>query len=288
MSLVSLTEAHGFTTGIEVKGIVKSMEKGVDVWIDYLEDYKRVCNAKLTDGKGNMINIVFWEDDISKVRNNLEIYITDAKWDDAKKILYKTKIGKIIVLGFNPNLIKDDIINIKKRKKIISFKEYQKHVENSPDSTYLGMDRKEYLVITKAFAQIEKLASKFRNSGVSCAIKYLHNRITLSAEQICTILKIFNISVPCDRILRNSIPSKIKENKITRTKNSYKINVKESNSVSIHLETIVEEDINRPTSTELPNEISVSEVSSDSKFTPIMIENIKHCGNYGVYEDSEC
>ena len=283
MSLVSLTEAHGLTTGIEVEGIVKSMEKGREIWIDYLEDYRRVCNAKLTDGKGNMINIAFWGDDISKIRNNLKIHITDAKWNECKKILYKSKTGVIIVSGFNPNLIKEDIINIKKRKKIISFKEYQKHVENSPGSTYLGTDRKEYLVITKAFTQIEKLASKFRNSGVSCAIKYLHNKITLSAEQICTILKIFNISVPCDRILRNSIPSKIKENKITHTKNLYKITVKESDSDSIHLETIVEEDIQGPISTELPDEISIIEKSPDGNS-----HRFRHCRNYGVYEDSEC
>ncbi len=51
-------------------------------------------------------------------------------------------------------------------------------------------------------------------------------------------------------------------------------------SDSIRLETIIEEDTNGPTSTELPNEISVSEASSDDEFTPIMIEDIKHCGNY--------
>ena len=288
MSLNTFSEACYLERDIEVEGIVKSMERAGEVWIDYLQDYRRVCNAKLTDGKGNIINIVFWGDDISKVRNNLKIQITDAKWDDTKKVLYKTKIGSIIVLGFNPNSIEEDIINIKKRKKIISFKEYQKHVENSPDSMYLGTDKKEYLVITNAFTQIERFASKFRNSSVSCAIKYLHNKVTLSAEQICTILKIFNISVSCDRILRNSIPSKLKESKITHTKNPYKITVKKRDPDSINLETIVEVDINGPTNTELPNEISISEESPDSKFTPIMIENIKHCGNYGVYGNTEC
>ncbi len=286
MSLISIPEAYSLSTGIEVEGIVKSMEKGKWVWINYLQDYKRVCNAKLTDGKDNKINIAFWDDDILAVRNNLKIHITDAEWDDTKKVLYKTKFGSIIVLGFNPNLIKNDIINIKKRKKIISFKEYQKHVENSPDLMYLGKDKKEYLLITKAFTQIEKYASKFRNSGVSQAIKYLHNRITLSAEQIHTILKIFNISVPCDRILRNSIPSKLKENKIIHTKNSYKINIKKSDSDSIHLETIIAENVEGPRYTELPSEISVNEVSSDSKFTPIMIEDTKHCGNFDTYGDS--
>ncbi len=235
MSLISLSEAYSLSTGIEVEGIVKSMEKAGHMWIDYLQDYRLVCNAKLIDGKGNMINIVFWENDVLRVRNNLKIHITDAKWNDTKKVLYKTKLGSIIVLDFNPNLIKEDIINIKKRKKIISFKEYQKHVENSSGFTYLGTDRKKYLSIAKAFAQIEKLASKFRNSGVSSAIKYLHNEITLSAEQICTILKIFNISVSCDRILRNSIPSKIKENKIIHTAYSYKTTIKRNNSDSIRI-----------------------------------------------------
>ena len=286
MSIVTFSEACNLGSEIEIEGIVKSMSKPIWMWFDDIEDYRRICNAKLTDGKGNMINIAFWGDDISKVRNNLKIQITDAKWDNIKKILYKTKFGKIIILGFNPNLIQDDILNLKKRNKIISFKEYKKHVENSPGPTYLGTDRKKYLVITRAFAQIEKLASKFRNSGVSSAIKYLHNNITLSAEQICTILKIFNISVPCDRILKNSIPSKLKENKMICTQNSYKITVKKNDSDSIHLETTTE-DIQGPISTELPNEISVSEASPDDKFTPIMIENIKYCGNY-VDGDSKC
>lgn len=287
MSLVTFSEAHCLERGIEVEGLVKSMSKSV--WVELPGfDSELVCNAKLSDGRGDLIDIAFWGDDIFKVRNNLKIRITDAKWNAAKKSLYTTKLGSIIVLGFNPNLIKEDILNIKKRKKIISFKEYQKHVENSPGRIYLGKNKKEYLVIAKAFTRIEKFASKFRNSGVSSAIKYLHNTITLSAEQIHTILKIFDISVPCDRILRNSILSKLKENRIIHDKYSYKTTVKRNDSDSIHLETVIEEDIYGPTNTELPNEISISEESSDDEFTPIMIENIKHCGNYGVNGDSEC
>lgn len=285
MSLISFSKAYSLTQGIDVEGFVRSIEQGIESQKNYLQKPIHVCNAKLFDDNENMINICFWGDDINKVRNNLKIRITDAKWDETKKILHKTRFGKIIVYGFNPNLIKDDIINIKKRKKIISFKEYQKYIENSPGSTYLGTDKKEYLVITKAFAQIEKLASKFRNSGVSSAIKYLHNTITLSAEQIHTILKIFNISVPCDRILRNSIPSKIKVNKIIHTQRISEIITKNNISNSIHFETIVEEDTIGPTSIELPGEISVSEASPDDEFTPIMIEDIKHCGNY---DTSEC
>ena len=62
MSLVTFSEAYSLSTGIEVEGFVKSMEKGQEIWIDYLQDYRRVCNAKLTDGKGNIINIAFWGD----------------------------------------------------------------------------------------------------------------------------------------------------------------------------------------------------------------------------------
>ena len=285
MSLISLHEAHSLSTGIEVEGFVRSMEKCTDVWIDYSQEYKRVCNAKLTDGN-NMIHVAFWESDISKVRTNLKIRITDAKWDDSKKVLYKTKIGEIIVLDFNPNLISEDIINIKKRKKIISFVEYQKYVQNSPGSKYLGIDKSEYMIITKAFTQIEKLSSKFRNSTVSSAIKYLHNKVTLSAEQISTILKIFNISVHCDRILRNSIPSKIKET--NHTKNSHNVTTKKTDFDSTYLQTIIEKHIEVPTYTKLPAEISVNDMSSNSKFVPIMIEDIKHCGNFVMCEDSLC
>ena len=112
----------------------------------------------------------------------------------------------------------------------------------------------------------------------------MYNRVTLSAEQIHTILKIFNISVPCDRILRNTISSKLTENKRMNVQNSFKITTKNIDSDSIHLETIIEED-NGPISTELPSEISISDNSSGGKFTPIMIENIKLCGTYDVSGD---
>jgi len=285
MSIIT-SEDKISNTGFEIEGVVKSIQKSKYVWIEDLKDYRHTCDATLIDSNGNIINIKFSGDDISKIRNNLRIKITSAEWCTSKKYIFKSWGAEIIVLGFNPNEIKEDIINIKKRKKIISFKEYQRHVQNTPSSTYLGADKKQYLLITKAFAQIEKLASRFRNSAVSCAIKYLHNKITLSAEQICTILKIFNISVPCDRILRNSIPSKLKEN--THTKNSYKITVKKTDSNSIHLETTIEENTEGPINTALPSEISVNEISSDSKFTPVMIEDIKYCGNFTIYGDSSC
>ena len=99
MSLITFTEAYSLECGIEVEGFVKSMSKPVWAFIKNLDDYKIVCNAKLTDGHGNIINIVFWGNDVSKVRNNLKIRITDAKWDTNKKVLHKTRLGKIIVLG---------------------------------------------------------------------------------------------------------------------------------------------------------------------------------------------
>jgi len=287
MSLVTFSEAYSLSTGIEVEGFVKSMEKGQEIWIDYLQDYRRVCNAKLTDGKGNIINIAFWGDDISKVRNNLKIHITDAKWDDLKKVLYKTKFGKIIVCGFNPNNIYDDILNLKNRNKIKSFNDYFKHIETIPGSIYLSKDKKEYLVICKALAQIEKFASKFRNSTVSSAIKYLYNKITLSAEQIHSILKIFDICIPCERILRNTIPSKLTESKAYITRNPFKITTKNTIPETIHLQTIIDL-YDAPTSSKLPSEISIVDSSEDEDFTPVMIENIKHCRNYDVSGDSKC
>jgi len=280
------SEDEKSNTGFEIEGIVKSIQKSKYVWVENSKNYRYECDANLINNNGEIIKIKFSGDDISKIRNDLRIKITSAQWCTSKKYIFKSWGAEIIVLGFNPNLIKEDIIKIKKQKKINCFKEYANHVQNSPSSTYLGTDKKQYLLITKAFSQIEKLASKFRNSAVSCAIKYLHNKITLSAEQICTILKIFNISVPCDRILRNSIPSKIKEN--THTKNSYKISVKKSDSDSIHLETTIEKNIEGPINTTLPSEISVNETSLDSKFTPIMIEDVKNCGNFTVYGDTVC
>ena len=53
-------------------------------------------------------------------------------------------------------------------------------------------------------------------------------------------------------------------------------------SDSIHIETTIEESIEGPTNTALPSEISVNESSSDSKFTPVMIEDMKYCGNLDV------
>ena len=274
------SEDEKSNTGFEIEGIVKSIQKSKYVWVENSKNYRYECDANLINNNGEIIKIKFSGDDISKIRNDLRIKITSAQWCTSKKYIFKSWGAEIIVLGFNPNLIKEDIIKIKKQKKINCFKEYANHVQNSPSSTYLGTDKKQYLLITKAFSQIEKLASKFRNSAVSCAIKYLHNKITLSAEQICTILKIFNISVPCDRILRNSIPSKLKET--THGETSYKISVKKSDSDSINIETTIEENIEGPTNTSLPSEISVNESSSDIKFTPVMIEDMKYCGNLVV------
>ena len=296
MSLLTLNEAKKSKVGFDIEGIVKCMN--VAKYINKRNgNVELVCNAQLFDGVGNFISISLWNNDIKKVRNNLKIKIINAytKIFQGKPVIYVSENGTIDVLGFNPNLIKEDIINIKKRKKIISFKEYQRHVENSSGPIYLGKDKNEYLVITKAFTRIEKLASRFRNRAVSSAIAYLYNKVTLSAEQICTILKIFNISISCDRILRNSISSKLKQN--TYDENSYKITVKKTDSNSIHLETTFEENIEGPTNTALPSEIWVDEVpqcttnisgsiSSDSKFTPIMIEDMKYVGNLEVHGEN--
>ena len=142
------------------------------------------------------------------------------------------------------------------------------------------------MLITKAFTQIEKLASKYRNSTVSCAIKYLHNKVTLSAEQICTILKIFNISIPCDRILRNSIT--LKQIEINHIENSYKKSIKKSNSDHVYPGTTIEKNTQNQTYSELPNEIYVNEPASDRNFLPIMIEDIKFCGISTIYENTTC
>lgn len=250
MSLITIPEAYDLKCGIEVEGFVKCMSKPVWTFIDDLQDYKKVCNAKLTDGKGNMINIVFWENDISKVRNNLKIRITDAKWNISKKVLHKTKIGKIIVFGFNPNLIFDDVINLKKRNKINSFKKYYDYIQHDPSNYYLGADKKVYLNIARALWTIEKENSKFRNKKMSFAIKYLHNTITLSSEQIHSILGIFEIFVLCERILRISNKRKINNLSKIKPETSFSISIKDDDPDAIQLETICEE---------LPSEISIDE-----------------------------
>lgn len=79
MSLITFSEDYCLECGIEVEGFVKSISKPVWAFINDLGDYQIVCNAKLTDGQGNMIDIVFWGNDVSKIRDNLKIRITDAK-----------------------------------------------------------------------------------------------------------------------------------------------------------------------------------------------------------------
>lgn len=198
MSLITLPEAHYLSTGIEVEGIVKCMEKGSEVWIDYLQEYRRVCNAKLTDGKGNMINIAFWGDDILKVRNNLKIRITDAKWNDTKKVLYKTKIGKILTLGFNPNLIFNDMEKFKKyHNDVHSIKQYYDYVKSSNTDTYLGSDKSEYLKIIDDFITLECYKKRIsrRNTAISTAIFHLHKIVELTPVSIRKTLGLFGITM---------------------------------------------------------------------------------------------
>jgi hypothetical protein len=198
MSLITLPEAHYLSTGIEVEGIVKSMEKGKEIWIDYLQEYRRVCNAKLTDGNGNMINIAFWGDDILKVRNNLKIRITDAKWNDTKKVLYKTKIGKIIPLGFNPNLIFDDMEKFKKyHNDVQSIKQYYDHVKSLNSDTHLGSDKSDYLKIIDEFVTLECYKKRIsrRNTAISSAIFHLHKIVELTPVSIRKTLGLFGITM---------------------------------------------------------------------------------------------
>ena len=139
MSLITMDEAKKSTIGFDIEGTVKGITKSQYV-TKRNGNVELVCNALLSDGLGNFINVSFWNDDIKKVRNNLKIKITNSytKTFQGKPVIYLSENGTIDVLGFNPNFIKEDIINIKKRKKIISFKEYQKHVESSAGPTYLG------------------------------------------------------------------------------------------------------------------------------------------------------
>jgi hypothetical protein len=204
MSLISLPEAHSFSTGIEVEGFVKSMGKGAEIWIDYLQDYRRVCNANLTDGKGNMINVAFWGQDILKVRNNLKIRITDAKWDDTKKVLYKTKIGEIIALEFNPNLIFNDMEKFKKyRTDVKSIKQYYDYVKSSKSDVYLTMDKLDYLKIIDEFVTLECYKKRMtrRNSAISSAIFNLHQKVTLTPVKIRQTLALFGIQLEIGTIL---------------------------------------------------------------------------------------
>jgi hypothetical protein len=228
-----------------------------------------------------MINIAFWGDDISKVRNNLKIRITDAKWDETKKVLYKTKIGKIVVSGFNPNSIYDDILNLKKRNKIKSFRDYYYYVQNDPSNYYLGSDKKQYLKITQAFWTIEKLENKKRNKIESSAIRYLFDRITLSYEQIHEILGIFEILISCERILRIINYKKTKKS-TTIPDYSFSIIEKTIDSDMIRLETSCKN---------LPDELSINDTPTNS--TDISISDTlldyyrRYHGFYNYYGNSK-
>ena len=242
MSLITLPEAHYLSTGIEVEGIVKSMERGNEIWIDYLQEYRRVCNAKLTDGKGNMINIAFWGDDIPKVRNNLKIRITDAKWNDVKNVLYKTKIGEIITLDFNPNLIFDDMKKFKRyHTNIYSIKQYYDYVKSSKSDVYLGLNRLDYLEIIDKFVTLEcyKKSMSRRNTAISSAIFHLHQIVTLTPVSIRKTLGLFGINMEVVNIL--NISTEWDEKRFTinshriHHSNPHKINVKTDSEVQ-HIE----------------------------------------------------
>jgi|APSaa5957512493_1039668.scaffolds.fasta_scaffold11754_2 hypothetical protein len=271
MSLISFSEAHSRTQGIDVEGFVKSMEQGLEVQKNYLQVPRRVCNAKLISEDGKMIDVAFWGDDINKVRNNLKIRITDAKWDETKKVLYKTEFGEIIVYGFNPNSIYDDVLNLKKRNKIKSFRDYYSYIKNDFSSHYLGMDKKQYLKITEAFWTIEKLENKKRNKIESSAIRYLFDKINLSYEQIHEILSIFGILISCQRILSMiNYKKQIKHSVVSDY--SFTIIENSSDDEVIHLETF---------SSVLPSEISVDEQHDDS--TSKITSNTNYLDYYRRY-----
>jgi|APSaa5957512535_1039671.scaffolds.fasta_scaffold18409_3 hypothetical protein len=238
MSLITLPEAHHLSTGIEVEGIVKSMEKGNEVWIDYLQNYRRVCNAKLTDGNGNMINIAFWGNDIPKVRNNLKIRITDAKWDTNKKILYKTRIGKIIVSGFNPNLIFHDMEKFKKyHNDVYSIKQYYDYVKSSKSNIYLGSKKLDYLKIIDDFIVLEFAKKRLtrRNNAVSSALFHLHKIVTLTPVRIRQTLGLFGINIEIDNILRISSEWETKRFSSNTLKISHKITHNTRDSIGLEI-----------------------------------------------------
>ena len=238
MSLISLPDAHCFSTGIEVEGFVKSMGKCSESWNDYSQDYKRVCNANLTDGKGNMINVAFWGQDILKVRNNLKIRITDAKWDDAKKVLYKTKIGEIVALEFNPNLIFNDMEKFKKyRTDVKSIKQYYDYVKSSKSDIYLTTNKLDYLKIIDEFVTLECYKKRMtrRNSAISSAIFNLHQKVTLTPAKIRQTLALFGIQLEIVTILDISTEWDKKRFSINSSQinhnRSIGINVKNTNKI---------------------------------------------------------
>jgi hypothetical protein len=239
LSLITLPEAHYLSTGIDVEGIVKSMERGNEVWIDYLQDYRRVRNAKLTDGNGNMINIAFWGNDISKVRNNLKIRITDAKWNVDKKILYKTRFGKIVVLNFNPNLIFDDMEKSKRyHTNINSIKQYYNYVKSLKSNTHLGLDKLDYLEIIDKFVTLEcyKKSMSRRNTAISSAIFHLHKTVELTPVNIRQILGLFGINITVVNI--SNISTEWDEKRFTT--NSHRIHYGNPDNIQFKKETEVQ------------------------------------------------
>jgi hypothetical protein len=204
-----------------------------------------------------MINIAFWGQDILKVRNNLKIRITDAKWNDAKKVLYKTKIGEIIALNFNPNLIFDDMEKFKRyHTDINSIKQYYDYVKSSKSDIYLTTNKLDYLKIIDEFVTLECYKKRMtrRNSAISSAIFNLHQKVTLTPAKIRQTLALFGISLEIGTILdistewdkkRFSInSSKIIHNSSTKinVENNHKIQQREYSSDIIPEAIIIEEE----------------------------------------------
>lgn len=257
MSLVTIKEARHYRYGFDVEGIVKGM--GASQLVNKRNgDVAYVSNGLLYDGLGHFIKIAFWNDDIKKIRNNLKIRIRNAytKPYQGDTILYKSKNGSIDILEFNPDDIFDDIEKFQRyHKDIKSFEQYYNFVENSNSDIYLGAKKSSYLLIIKAFITIQNARKQNtkRNRGVSSAISYLHQTVTLSPVRIQQILGLFGIYFSYPRILQisnnwNKSCLKIHDQKISH-KITRKIDTKNNDEI-YHFEFTVDE---------LPEEITIDE-----------------------------
>jgi len=235
MSLVTIPEAKKLEQDIEVEGIVKSMSRKDWHPLKNSFEYSLGCMATLCDGKGNQIPIAFRDADARKVRNNLKIKIIGWK-KSIYNILIRGTTGKIELLGFSPTCIKNDIQNLKNRNKITSFRDYYNLIKNDCSRYYNGIDKKHYEKIARAFSVIETLKKSQRRSYFQSTIRFLHNEISLSSNEIAQISKIFDIHISARIIQSSLVPT---STKITRNtpKIEYKIYQTNPKSNTLRIET---------------------------------------------------
>ena len=167
----------------------------------------KVANAELVDENGNAIRVSFWEEDIKKIKNGLKILLTKGitKIFKGKPSLYKSTQGTIEVLDFNPDVTFYDIAKFLKYKKHIqTFEEYYEYIKSLNSEVYLGTEKINYLEILDAFLIIKLAREKAtkQNSAEENSIYFLHQQVGMSTKMIIKIIRLYEIEMTNEIILR--------------------------------------------------------------------------------------